>query len=336
MFALVGVQSAFAVSALTYSSDTTVVINGNNYTILSGSEATSVVVNATQIIVVVPTTKTFSLRSSSGFTLANDQSSAVLTCSNGVSTLAYTSSGSTTITITPTTAIACGITTGSGGGGGTSGDTVSPTGTISINAGAATTSTLSATLTLTATDNIGVTQMMISNDSGFAGGSWESYAASKTWTLTSGDGAKTVYVKFKDAAGNISLTASDSITVSGSGTVVIPEQNDHKEGCAGGNLFNTSTGKPCVNNVGNEHQTSSIKHGPYNFGTVTLKNGSHGDAVKELQKFLNAKLNLGLMLDGKLGPKTIAVIKKWQKDHKLVADGLIGPKTKAMMNAEAD
>ena len=49
----------------------------------------------------------------------------------------------------------------------------------------------------------------------------------------------------------------------------------------------------------------------------------------ELQRFLNDKLNLGLVLDGRLGPKTIAVIKQWQTDNGLVADGLIGPATKA-------
>jgi peptidoglycan hydrolase-like protein with peptidoglycan-binding domain len=56
----------------------------------------------------------------------------------------------------------------------------------------------------------------------------------------------------------------------------------------------------------------------------------------ELQRFLNRFLNLGLVVDGKLGPKTIAVIKKWQLSKGLVADGLIGPKTKAMMNTEAE
>jgi peptidoglycan hydrolase-like protein with peptidoglycan-binding domain len=40
------------------------------------------------------------------------------------------------------------------------------------------------------------------------------------------------------------------------------------------------------------------------------------------------------VLDGKLGPKTIAVIKTWQSNHGLVADGLVGPKTKAMMLGE--
>jgi hypothetical protein len=73
----------------------------------------------------------------------------------------------------------------------------------------------------------------------------------------------------------------------------------------------------------------------YNFGTKTLKNGSKGEAVMELQRFLNDKLNLGLVIDGKLGPKTIAVIKKWQKANGLVADGLVGAKTKAKMNSMA-
>ena len=42
----------------------------------------------------------------------------------------------------------------------------------------------------------------------------------------------------------------------------------------------------------------------YNFNTKTLKNGSNGEAAKELQRFLNAKLSLGLVVDGMLGPKT--------------------------------
>ena len=44
-------------------------------------------------------------------------------------------------------------------------------------------------------------------------------------------------------------------------------------------------------------------------------------------------MNLGLVVDGKLGPKTTAVLKQWQTENNLVADGLVGPKTKAKMNA---
>ncbi|NVN97373.1 peptidoglycan-binding protein [Candidatus Nomurabacteria bacterium] len=74
----------------------------------------------------------------------------------------------------------------------------------------------------------------------------------------------------------------------------------------------------------------------YNFGDVTLKNGSRGEAVMELQRFLNDNLNLGLIVDGKLGPKTIMVIKKWQINNELKPDGLIGEKTKIKMNSITD
>ncbi|MFA5841005.1 MAG: IPT/TIG domain-containing protein [Candidatus Paceibacterota bacterium] len=113
-------------------------------------------------------------------------------------------------------------------------------------------------------------------------------------------------------------------------------------GCSGGNIFNTQTGLPCVNNVGNDNQSpanfpsQSSGSSTYDFGDKTLRNGSRGEAVRELQRYLNDKLNLGLVLDGKLGPKTIAVIKMWQADHGLVADGLIGKMTKAQMLAEVN
>ncbi len=90
----------------------------------------------------------------------------------------------------------------------------------------------------------------------------------------------------------------------------------------------TNTLVPTVNNISNKIY--------YNFGTTTLKNGSRGIAVKELQRFLNANLKTNLKIDGILGRNTIAIIKKWQKSHGLVADGLIGAKTKAMMNASGN
>ena len=73
----------------------------------------------------------------------------------------------------------------------------------------------------------------------------------------------------------------------------------------------------------------------YNLGLGTLKNGSRGEAVMELQKFLNATMNLGLVVDGALGPKTIAVMMQWQNTNGLVVDGLIGPMTKAKINGIA-
>jgi peptidoglycan hydrolase-like protein with peptidoglycan-binding domain len=111
---------------------------------------------------------------------------------------------------------------GGGGGGGTSyvADTTPPTNTsISIAAGEANTSTTAVTLTLAATDAV---QMMISNNSDFSGASWESYSTSKTWTLTSGNGNKTVYAKFRDSALNSSTAVSDTIALSNAATPATP------------------------------------------------------------------------------------------------------------------
>ena len=91
-------------------------------------------------------------------------------------------------------------------------DTTSPTGSILINSGAAYTDSRSVSLELSASDSLsGVSRMMIANTSSFKGTSWEGYATSKSWTLTSGDGKKRAYVRFKDGAGNVSRIYSDEI-----------------------------------------------------------------------------------------------------------------------------
>jgi hypothetical protein len=53
------------------------------------------------------------------------------------------------------------------------------------------------------------TQMMISNMRGFPPPArWEEYNTSSNWTISGADGYKTVYIKFKDEAGNESFVAS--------------------------------------------------------------------------------------------------------------------------------
>jgi hypothetical protein len=48
----------------------------------------------------------------------------------------------------------------------------------------------------------GAQEMRFANG-GSSWSSWEQYGGSKSWSLTSGDGGKTVYAEFRDAAGNI-------------------------------------------------------------------------------------------------------------------------------------
>jgi len=91
-------------------------------------------------------------------------------------------------------------------------DKTAPTGSISIENGKSNVNYSSVTLTLSASDSVsGVSQMRFSND-GSSWSSWESYNTSKSWTLTSGDGNKTVYVQYKDDAG-LTSQYSDSITL---------------------------------------------------------------------------------------------------------------------------
>jgi hypothetical protein len=91
-----------------------------------------------------------------------------------------------------------------------------PTGSVSINSGASYTDTTGVTLSLSVSDDIDTAsslQMEISSSSDFSGSSYESFMASKAWTLGSTDGEKTVYARFKNTQGNVSSTYSDTITL---------------------------------------------------------------------------------------------------------------------------
>ncbi|MDF2959460.1 MAG: tandem-95 repeat protein [Paenibacillus sp.] len=92
-------------------------------------------------------------------------------------------------------------------------DKTAPTGSITVNNGAAVTNDLNAVLQLSSSDTgSGGISMELSNN----GSSWNAPAAFNTtagWELPSGDGIKTVYVRFKDAVGNLSTIYSDTITV---------------------------------------------------------------------------------------------------------------------------
>ena len=74
-------------------------------------------------------------------------------------------------------------------------------------------------------------------------------------------------------------------------------------------------------------KTKKAYGGRYPSGTI--KNGSSGDKVKKLQKYLNWYGNYGLTVDGKCGTKTVNAIKDFQKKEKLTVDGIWGSKSLA-------
>ncbi len=99
-------------------------------------------------------------------------------------------------------------------------DTTPPTGTITINGGAATTNSPNVILTLTCSDANGCSEMQFSNDD-ITYSTPEAYSTTKAWTLTPGDGTKTVYAKFKDTPDNWSIAYNDSILLDTTGPVRI-------------------------------------------------------------------------------------------------------------------
>lgn len=57
----------------------------------------------------------------------------------------------------------------------------------------------------------GSSEMMLSNNPNFQGGKWEPYQTSRKWRLEDEDGLRSVYVKFRDKAGNESEATTDFI-----------------------------------------------------------------------------------------------------------------------------
>lgn len=92
---------------------------------------------------------------------------------------------------------------------------VFPTGTIQINNGAATTNNPVVNLTLSATDPLpgsGINEMRFRSEDTQTWSVWENFQTSRQWQLSDGDGAKTVFVEYRDNAGNVSQgTISDGI-----------------------------------------------------------------------------------------------------------------------------
>ena len=99
-------------------------------------------------------------------------------------------------------------------------DTVDPTGSITINDDDAYTNLTSATLNLDAIDANGIVDYRVAEDSDCSGASFvgpfsatDPFSDDVPFTLSSGDGTKTMCVEYKDVAGNTSTTYTDSIVL---------------------------------------------------------------------------------------------------------------------------
>ena len=100
---------------------------------------------------------------------------------------------------------------------------MAPTGSVIINSGSSSTSSYLVTLSLSSSDSYGVTSYCVSSSTSCS--SWVSVTSSTSssvsvgFSLTTGNGSKTVYAWFKDGAGNVSSRYSDSITLAFTGQI---------------------------------------------------------------------------------------------------------------------
>ncbi len=94
-------------------------------------------------------------------------------------------------------------------------DTTPPKGSVVINNGAAYTNVIYALLHIEASDNYsGVEYMRIGNSLSLCrAGEWQNFQEDVEWKLPPVSGEHTVFIQFKDLAGNISSVYTDSITL---------------------------------------------------------------------------------------------------------------------------
>ncbi len=170
------------------------------------------------------------------------------------------------IVIDPTTSVT--LYAGTNGNGVQTGSNTVPVGSVSIDNGNAVTASTTVTLALTCGDNVACTQMQFSNDN-ITWSVLEANGANKTWTMSAGvDGVRTVYVRFTDAAANVSNAASDTITLDtqppAAPIIVAP----------GNNVFTNSTARPIISGTAETNASIEVKDGAVSLGLITAAAGN--------------------------------------------------------------
>ena len=229
-----------------------------------------------------------------------------------------------------------------------------------INQGAANTQTREVTLSLQANN---ATLMTICNDNRFIGCSLESYSTTKSWTLTEGEGEKTVYALFLSDCGANSERVSDTIVLQAPTAPVptptptpTPESTPAPEVMPAPATTPTPAEKPIFQMTAVELQVkiaeilSQIKTLQAQLAglkeTVTFENNlKYGDQGDEVVKLQEALIKEGLLAQGLntgwFGSLTKAAVIKFQEKYasEILAPsgltkgtGLVASATRAKLN----
>ena len=139
---------------------------------------------------------------------------------------------------------------------------------IQINADTAYTTTKAVTLTLGASDCY---RQMISNVSSFAGATWDTCTATRSWTLAGPSGTNVVYAKFKDSQMQESDVISDTIWLDDSAMISALSEDTNGATKKRGDVihFAMNTGEPAG--------AATVDIAGYAAAIVLYDNGAHGD-----------------------------------------------------------
>jgi len=89
----------------------------------------------------------------------------------------------------------------------------------------------------------------------------------------------------------------------------------------------------CDTSTQNKLNALVVRGSVYGDLTMFMARGSSGDDVVRLQHIFNTYRKAGLIVDGKFGTGTEAVVRAFQTDSGLKPDGKVGPHTRAALNA---
>lgn len=198
---------------------------------------------------------------------------------------------------------------------------------VIINNGEETTDNRTAVLKLFAGDN--VKRMTISNAIDFSSAEQEDYAPTKTWTLTEGEGVKTVYIKFFTEFGQPSETVSSSIVLK---TIqpFSPETKSSENSQSSPIEAQPIATSPAINASDQSSAlnppviTLNLRLGMKHIQVIILQ-----EKLKQLNLFPK-EVNLGSLFD----LITFKAVKDYQESQGIFPNGIFGPRTRKALNGE--
>ena len=172
----------------------------------------------------------------------------------------------------------------------------------------------------------GHTVVVISGATGSSSGSSSSGSSSSSSVLKKGSKGEAV----KTLQRNLNTAIGAGLSVDGSFGPACYEavkKFQSKYGLSVDGIAGPATQKKLATVIASKSSSSSSS------SSSVLKTGSKGEAVKTLQRNLNAAIGAGLSVDGIFGPSCYAAVKRFQSKYGLGADGIYGPNTAAKMKA---